>query len=118
MYEFHPSIMQKIFNKNFLNICVINPQKLFLTGATSTESRSMFWKLSYLCCWTLWKFSLHTNVADYLRLKHFILMLVFMQCLKTDFYIATDELYLPKLKESILIGLIAYLKQNPVGCMN
>jgi len=74
MYEFHPTITQKIFNRNFFSVCVINPKKLFLTDATSTESKSLFWKLFYLCCWTLQKFSLCIDMADYLRLKHMYFM--------------------------------------------
>jgi len=70
MNEFHPTIMQKINNRNFFSVCVFNPQKLFPTDTTSTESVSLFWKLFCLHCWTLQKFSLHTDMADYLRLKH------------------------------------------------
>jgi hypothetical protein len=74
MCEFHPTITQKIINRNFVSVYVINPQKLFPTDVTSTESKSLFWKLFYLCCWTLHKFSLHTDMADYLRLKHVYFM--------------------------------------------
>jgi hypothetical protein len=42
MYEFHPTIIQKIFNRNFFIVYVIRPQKLFLTDATSAESKSLF----------------------------------------------------------------------------
>lgn len=46
MDEFHPTITQKLFNRNFDSVYVINPQKFFPIAATSTESKNLFWELS------------------------------------------------------------------------
>lgn len=45
-------------------------------------------------------------------------MLVFIQGFKTEFYISSDEPSSSTTEDSVLISLIAYFKQNPVGCMN
>jgi hypothetical protein len=45
-------------------------------------------------------------------------MLVFIEDLKTEFYITSDETSSSTTEDIVLIGLIAYFKQNPVGCMN
>jgi hypothetical protein len=74
MDEFHPTITQKLFDRNFGSVYVINPQTYFLINATSTETKSLFLELSYLCCWNLQKFSLHINMADYMRLKYMYFM--------------------------------------------
>ena len=73
MHEFHPTITQKMINRNFFSVGVTNPQKFFLTDATSTEIKVCL-ETFYLCCWNLQKFSLHTDMADYLRMKHMYFM--------------------------------------------
>jgi len=45
-------------------------------------------------------------------------MLVFIQGLKTEVYITSDETSSFTIEDSVLIDLIAYFKQTPVGCMN
>ena len=131
MYEFHPTITQKFFNRNFFSVCVINSQKLFLTDATSTESKSLFWNFLPVLLdspevFTPYQYALlpktETHVfyaASYIvHNSYFILMLVFIQDLKTEFYITSDETSSSTTEDSVLIGLIAYFKQNPVGCTN
>jgi hypothetical protein len=46
------------------------------------------------------------------------LMLVFIQGLKTDCLIASDEPSFSMTADNVLISLIAYFKQNPVDSVN
>jgi hypothetical protein len=45
-------------------------------------------------------------------------MLVFIQVLKMEVCITSNEASSSTTEERVLIDLIAYFKQNPVGCTN
>ena len=131
MYEFHPTITQQIMNRNFFSVCVINPQKLFLTDGTSTESKSLFGNflpvlldspevfIPYGYGWLPETETHKFFVASYtIHYCYFMLMLIFIQGLKMEVSITSDEPLSSTTVDRVLIELTAYFKQNPVGCTN
>jgi hypothetical protein len=67
MYEFHPNIMQKKLSTGIFLVSVWLTHKNYFQLMLHQQKVKVSLERFYSCCWTLQKFSLHTDTADYLR---------------------------------------------------